>query len=68
MAFWYKRFCFDFTYNVGFVSFARAAKQPMDMSVEDYIDALYGNSGNLKWEVLSKNYNYNIQFKLGIAF
>lgn len=68
IAFWYKRFCFDFTYNVGFVSYERTAKQPMDMPTEEYLDALYGNSGNLKWEVLSKNYNYNIQFKLGIAF
>lgn len=68
IALWYKRFCFDFTYNVGFVSFAKTVKQPMGMSPEDYFDTIYGDLGNLKWEVLSKNYNYNIQFKLGIAF
>ena len=67
IAFWYKRFCFDFTYNVGFVSYFRTLRQPEDMSPEEYLDELYGYTNNLKWEVLRKNYNYNIQFKLGIA-
>ena len=68
VAFWYKRFCFDFTYNVGFVSFDRTIVQPEDMSTEEYLDELNGYTNNLKWEVMKKNYNYNIQFKLGIAF
>ncbi len=68
IAFWYKRFCFDFTYNVGFVSYDRKVLVPADMSFEDFDDALYNNPGSLDWKVYNKNYNYNIQFKLGIAF
>lgn len=68
IAFWYKRFCFDFTYNVGFVSFDRSALQLANMTSEDYANALYYNPESLDWKVYNKNYNYNIQFKLGIAF
>lgn len=68
IAFWYKRFCFDFTYNVGFVSFERMPIRPEEMSKNDYWNALDNNPESLDWKVKKKNYNYNIQFKLGIAF
>lgn len=73
IAFWYKRFCFDFTYNVGFVSFDREPKllDQGEMTTEDYMEYLVGyyeNPKSFDWEVRRKNYNYNIQFKLGIAF
>lgn len=68
IAFWYKRFCFDFTYNTGFVSYERVPIQPVGMKDIDYYDALWDNPESLDWKVNHKNYNYNIQFKLGIAF
>lgn len=68
IAFWYKRFCFDFTYNIGFVSFNKETRQPEGMADNDFWNALYYNPKSLDWKVRDKNYNYNIQFKLGIAF
>lgn len=68
IAFWYKRFCFDFTYNAGFVSFVKTAFPTKGMSWSNYYDALDHNPNSLDWRVEHKNYNYNIQFKLGIAF
>lgn len=69
IALWYKRFCFDFTYNMGFVSFEKLPPvQPSGMSYEDYCAEILDHPSKYGWEVRNKNLNYNFQFKLGIAF
>lgn len=64
---WYKRFCFDITYQNGFAPWEREFIREDNQSAEDF--AIAKMNGTARSCYPSQiDYKHSIQFKLGIAF